>query len=408
MTSPEICLGVTGSIAAYKSCELARLLVKGGYRVSTVMTANATEFVRPLTFRALTSRPVITDMFADAEDYDTEHVSIAHRAAAIVIAPATANIIAKFAHGIADDFLTTTVLAAECPVIVAPAMNQSMVGNPLYKENENKLRALGFLFVDPGVGELACGEVGAGRMAEPAEIVQTVDAVVRTAQSLAGEKVLITAGPTREFIDPVRFISNPSTGKMGYEIARAAAWRGAHVTLVSGPTSETPPFGVHFVPVTSASEMNETVIARAGECTVFIAAAAVADHKPVSQSEQKIKKDDGKTTLVLDLTDDILANVAAGKTPGQLIVGFAAETENMIENAGAKLAAKQLDMIVANRVDTAAGGFASDDNAASILFANGRDRRDIALTSKRLLAAQIMDEIAELRRDRSSEGTVSS
>jgi len=350
MTSPEICLGVTGSIAAYKSCELARLLVKSGYTVSVVMTSNATEFVRPLTFRTLTSRPVITGMFDEPEQCETEHISLAHRVAAIVIAPATANVVGKLAHGIADDFLTTSVLAAECPVIIAPAMNHSMLANPIYRENELRLRQLGFVFVGPESGDLACGERGAGRMAEPKHIFDSVESVVRVSQSLAGERVLVTAGPTREHIDSVRYLSNPSTGKMGYEIARAAALRGANVTLVSGPSTEIPPYGVEIVRVTTAADMNDAVQRLADRCTIFVGAAAVADYRPVSVSNTKIKKTNGPLKIEWERTEDVLANLSAAAPPDSIIIGFAAETDNVVDNARAKMKAKGLDMVVANRV----------------------------------------------------------
>jgi len=394
---PEICLGVTGSIAAYKVCELARLLVKSGCGVTVVMTRNATEFIRPLTFETITGRPVITGMFERADQFDTAHVSLAHRSAAIVIAPATANVIGKIAQGIADDFLTTTVLAAECTVVLAPAMNQSMVLNAVYRENVATLRHRGCMFIEGTSGELACGETGAGRMAEPSEIAAIVGEVVACSQSLARERVLVTAGPTREYIDPVRFISNPSSGKMGYEIARAARRRGATVTLVSGPTTLAEPFGIECIHVTTADEMARAVRDRASECTIVVATAAVADYTPAAPSEQKLKKTGETMQIELKRTEDILEYVANQRQPGRIVVGFAAETDRVVENAREKLCDKGLDLIVANTVGGPAGGFASDENAVTLLYRNGRPDEDIPLASKRLLASTIMDRLASLR-----------
>jgi len=394
---PEVCLGVTGSIAAYKACELARLLVKSGCGVTVVMTRNATEFIRPLTFETITGRPVITDMFERADQFDTAHVSVAHRSAAIVIAPATANVVGKIAQGIADNFLTTTVLAAECTVVIAPAMNQSMFLNTVYRENVETLRQRGCVFVEGAGGELACGETGPGRMAEPSEIAVVVAEVLACSQSLAGERVLVTAGPTREYIDPVRFISNPSSGKMGYELARAAQRRGAAVTLVSGPTSLAEPFGVECIHVTTADEMARTVRDRASECTIVVAAAAVADYTPAAPSGRKLKKTGETMQIELKRTEDIIGSVTSRRRPGQIVAGFAAETDHVVENARRKLGDKGLDLIVANDVSGSTGGFASDENAATLLYGNGRPDEGIPLTSKRSLAAAIIERLAALR-----------
>jgi len=399
----EVCLGVTGSIAAYKACELARMLVKSGFAVTVVMSRNATEFIQPLTFETITGRPVITGMFDRADQFDTAHVSLAHRSAAIVIAPATANVIGKMAQGIADDFLTTTVLAAECTVVVAPAMNQSMVLNAVYLENVATLRRRGSIFVEGTSGELACSETGPGRMAEPSEIAAVVAEVVACSRSLAGERVLVTAGPTREYIDPVRFISNPSSGKMGYEIARAAQRRGAEVTLVSGPTSLADPFGVETIHVTTADEMARAVRERVSDCTIVVAAAAVADYTPAAPSEQKLKKTGEMMRIELKRTNDIIQTVANHRQSGQVVAGFAAETDNVIENARNKLSSKGIDLIVANEVGGSAGGFASDENAATLLYGNGRPDESIPLTSKSSLAATIVERLASLRESLNSE-----
>ncbi len=400
----EVCLGVTGSIAAYKACELARMLVKSGFAVTVVMSRNATEFIQPLTFETITGRPVITGMFDRADQFDTAHVSLAHRSAAIVIAPATANVIVKRAQGIADDFLTTTVLAAECTVVVAPAMNQSMVLNTVYLENVATLRQRDCIFVEGPSGELACGETGPGRMAEPSEIAAVVAGVAACSHSLAGERVLVTAGPTREYIDPVRFISNPSSGKMGYEIARAAQRRGAAVTLVSGPTSLADPFDVETIHVTTADEMARAVRDRASECTIVVAAAAVADYAPAAPSDRKLKKTGETMRIELKRTEDILETVANQRRSGQIVAGFAAETDHVIENARNKLSSKGLDLIVANEVGGLVGGFASDENAATLLYRNGRPDESIPLTSKRSLAATIVERLASLRESFGSTG----
>jgi len=394
---PEICFGVTGSIASYKACECVRLLVKSGCQVTVVMTSHATQFIHPLTFETLTGRPVVTDMFERADEFDVEHVALAHRCAAIVIAPATANVIGKIAYGIADDFLTTTVLAAECDVVIAPAMNQSMFLNSVYRENVDKLKALGYVFVEGSSGELACGEVGPGRMAEPQLIVDVVAEVVESSLSLTGEHVLVTAGPTREPIDPVRFVSNRSSGKMGYAIARAARRRGAKVTLVSGPTALAAPYGVEYVQVTTAEQMAQAVHDRVAECTIMVAAAAVADYTPAEPSVRKLKKTGGEMRIEMKRTEDILETVARERRPGQILVGFAAETENVLDNARKKLHQKKLDLVVANDVGGDTGGFCSDDNAATLLYIDGREDQYIPLTSKRSLAATIMDRLASMR-----------
>jgi len=369
------------------------------------MTASATEFIRPLTFETISGRPVITNMFGRPAERTPEHVSVAHRSGAIVIAPATANVIARIAGGVADDFLSTTVLAAECTVVIAPAMNQSMLANPIYRENVDKLKRLGYVFVDGARGELVSGELGFGRMAEPAQIAEVVAEVVRCSQSLVGERVLVTAGPTREPLDPVRFISNASSGKMGYELARAARQRGAEVTLVSGPTGLASPFEVECVRVTTADEMARAVRERAPACTVLAAAAAVADFTPVVTAERKLKKKDETIRIDLKPTEDILARAASERRPGQVFVGFAAETEYVVENAREKLRNKGLDLVVANVVGGAVGGFAGDENAATLLYADGRPDEDIPLISKRSLAAIVMDRVAALREvQRAPEG----
>lgn len=396
----KILLGVTGCIGAYKAAEILRGLQKRGAEVRVIMTRNATEFVRPLTFEALSGRPVIVEMF-DRPDYAAiEHISASREADLFLVAPATANILARFAHGIADDFLTTVYLSNTNPVLIAPAMNVEMWNHPATQANLRTLRDRGVLFVEPGVGYQACGEVGVGRLAEPEEIVEQAMAILSGAApasrpgDFAGRQVLITAGPTVEDLDPVRFITNRSSGKMGYALAEAARDRGARVTLVSGPTKLSPPANVETLQVRSTREMYEAVMSRVADASVFIGCAAVADFRPVARAEQKIKKDGRKTiTLELEETEDIIAAVGADPNRnGRLVVGFAAESQTLLEYAERKLREKGMDLIVANDILRTDAGFDTDANAATILGRDGR-RIPLPLQSKREMADRILDEI---------------
>jgi phosphopantothenoylcysteine decarboxylase/phosphopantothenate--cysteine ligase len=387
----RIILGVTGGIAAYQAVELLRLLTKAGAEVHVVMTAAAREFVTPLTFQTLSRNPVHTELFNLISEQKIGHISLADRADLCIIAPATANVIGKIANGIADDMLTTTVMATKAPVLIAPAMNVNMYTNPIYQENEAKLARFGYRFVAPEKGFLACGWEGEGKLATPETIVE---AAVRalTPQDLRGQTVLVTAGPTREEIDPARYISNHSSGKMGYALARAASRRGARVILVSGPVLITPPSGVELALVTSAQEMREAVLSRVAECSVIIKAAAVADYRPVERSAAKIKK--SAETLALDLVKnpDILAELGALKKR-PFLAGFAAETTNLKEYALKKLRGKNADLIVANDVSQEDAGFTVDTNRALLLFRDGQEL-EFPLMSKDELATAILDQIA--------------
>ena len=356
----ELILGVSGSIAAYKAVYLLRELTRRGARVTVCLTAHASEFVGPLTFRTLSGRPVLTDLFDPQSDAAVEHVALAERADALVVAPATANVLAKAAHGVADDFLSTLLLAARCPVLMAPAMDGGMWDHAAVVANVATLRQRGVAVLDPEAGALASGLAGRGRLPETEVIIDTLLGVLTPVRDLAGERVLVTAGPTRESIDPVRFITNRSSGKMGYRIAGAARRRGAEVVLVSGPTGLTPPAGTLFVPVDSAEEMREAVLQHLPKTTIVIKAAAVADYRVRQQATEKIK---GKRDLTLELVPnpDILAEVAARKT-GAFIVGFAAETNDLAANARAKLEAKGIDLLVGNDVSRRDIGFDAEDN----------------------------------------------
>jgi phosphopantothenoylcysteine decarboxylase / phosphopantothenate---cysteine ligase len=396
----RITLGVTGGVAAYKAAELVRRLQQDAFTVQVVMTRGAREFITPLTFAALTGQKVITDLFAEASgeanlESAIEHIAVAQRTDLLLIAPATADILAKFARGIADDFLTTLYLASTAPVVVAPAMNVNMWNHAATQENVEMLRARGVKIVDPDEGYLACGMIGAGRLAGQAAIVAAVHEALHAVRDLAGEKVLVTAGPTRENVDPVRYLTNRSSGKMGYAVAEAAARRGAHVILVSGPTSLEAPAGVERIPVESAAEMHRAVLEKVADCSIAIFAAAVADYRPVEPNGQKIKRNNESTTIALEPTPDILASVARNKGE-RFIVGFAAETDNVAENARNKLAAKNADLMVANDVTAEGAGFDHDTNVVT-LFA--RDGRDLALPriNKSEVAQRILDEVVRLR-----------
>ena len=392
----DIVLGVTGGIAAYKAVEVASRLRKLGAQVFVIMTKNACEFVAPLTFETISNHPVVTDTFARPETWEVEHIALAKRASLFCIAPATANILAKMAHGIADDMLSTTLLATRAPILVAPAMNTNMWEAEATKANMQALTKRGVLAVGPGDGFLAEGTSGVGRMAEPAEIVDAITAKLLQKQDMAGLTVLVTAGPTRERIDPVRYITNDSSGKMGYAIAERAAARGAVVTLVSGPVAIPAPAGVKTIPVVSTGDLHDAVLAQCGEHDIVIQAAAPADYRPQNVSAQKIKKQSGQgLTLALTENPDIAQAVGKLKKPGQILVGFAAETENVLENAVGKLHKKNLDLNVVNDVTKPGAGFHVDTNIATLITKDGMTERP--LQSKSALADDILDAVLSLR-----------
>ncbi len=398
-TSRHIVLGIGGGIAAYKAAELARTLMEREVSVQVVMTRAAQEFVRPLTFAALTARKVITDLFAQSGE-DTlasavEHIRVAQEAEALVVAPATADLMAKFANGHADDFLSTMYLAFTGPVVLAPAMNTNMWTHPATQRNLETLRGRGHTIVEPGEGMLACGMVGPGRLAEPEQIAAAVMSVLERRSDLAGETVLVTAGPTEEPVDPVRFLSNRSSGKMGYAIAESAAARGARVILVSGPVHLSPPSGVSVVSVQTAEQMRAAVMAHFEEATIVIKAAAVADYRVADPAPQKIKKSEGKLALQLEPTPDILSEL--GRVKGsRLLVGFAAETGDPLPEARRKLESKNCDMIVGNRVDRAGVGFGSDDNEVVLAMRTG-EAVELPRAAKRDVADRIFDHLLKLR-----------
>jgi phosphopantothenoylcysteine decarboxylase/phosphopantothenate--cysteine ligase len=366
-----IILGVTGGIAAYKASELVRLLSKAGAEVHVVMTRSAQEFITPLTFQTLSGNPVHTELFNLVQEAEIGHISLADRADLVLVAPATANLIGKVAHGIADDLLSTTIMATRSKVLFAPAMNSNMWENPIYRENQGKLEKLGYYFIAPVYGDLACGWQGQGKLPDPLDIYNAAQALVGN-HDLAGKTVLVTAGPTREELDPVRFLSNYSSGKMGYAIASAACHRGARVILVSGPVILPEPRGVETVQVVSAQEMYQVVMARAGEADLIIKAAAVADYRPVVRGAQKVKKGDSETmTIEMQRNPDILAEL--GRQKGHsILVGFAAETQDLLKHAQEKLTSKNLDMIVANDVTQDGAGFNGDTNIVRFLTADGK------------------------------------
>ena len=387
-----VVLGVTGSIAAYKIASLASALVKLGADVNVIMTKNATNFINPITFETLTSNKCLVDTFDRNFQFNVEHVALAKRADIFMVAPASANVIGKMAHGIADDMLTTTILAAKCKKLVSPAMNTNMFENQIVQDNLETLRKYGFEIIDPANGYLACGDTGAGKMPEPEVLLQYILRELAHEHDLVGKKVLVTAGPTEEAIDPVRYITNHSTGKMGYAIAKAAMERGADVTLVSGPVAIEPPMFVNVVPVRSAAEMAEVVKNAAGECDIIIKSAAVADYRPINVATEKIKKKDGEASCIeLERTEDILAYLGAHRKEGQFICGFSMETENMLENSSAKLKKKNVDMIVANNLRTRGAGFGTDTNVVTLITADGA--KELPIMTKEEVAHAIFDEI---------------
>jgi len=394
-TKPKtVVLGVTGGIACYKAVELTRLLVKDGFRVQVVMTHGAMEFITPLTFQTLSGQPVASEAFNLTQESEIGHINVADSADLFVIAPATANIIGKIAAGIADDLLTTVLMATRAPVLIAPAMNIHMYANPILQENLRKLRSVGYYLMEPADGYLACGYEGKGRLPEPEIILEEVRALLRK-KDLGGEKMLITAGPSREPLDPVRYISNRSSGKMGYAMARAALRRGAEVALVSGPTGIEPPMGVRLIPVITAAEMRAAVLKEFATCTTVIMAAAVADYRPIGAANKKMKRETGPLELRLEPNPDILRELGAMKD-GKFLVGFAAETEELTANAKKKLNTKNLDMIVANDVTREGSGFDGDTNIATILDRNGASR-SLPLMTKDELADEIFDHMLALR-----------
>jgi phosphopantothenoylcysteine decarboxylase / phosphopantothenate---cysteine ligase len=393
-----IALGVTGGIGAYKAVEVARGLQKRGHDVFAIMTRSATNFVGPLTFEAITRRRVITDQWSPGANADIEHISLATDAALLVVVPATANVIGKFANGIADDFLTSLYLATRAPVLMAPAMNTNMLEHAAVQSNLATLAARGVRFVEPGDGYLACGWVGKGRLAEPEVVVEAADRMLQSDRRLAGVTVLVTAGPTYEDLDPVRFIGNRSSGKMGYAIAAEAARRGARVVLVSGPSHEPLPVADEIVRVRSAAEMHKAVFDRAGGADVVVMAAAVANYAPPSVAAQKIPHDTSRLTIELSATRDVLSDLAKWRTErggGPLLVGFAAETHDVVERARAKRLRKGVDLIVANDVSGSEAGFESDRNAVTLIDDGGEST--VPLAPKLAVAEAILDRIERLR-----------
>jgi phosphopantothenoylcysteine decarboxylase / phosphopantothenate---cysteine ligase len=388
-------LGVTGGIACYKAVELVRLLVKDGFVVQVIMTRGAMEFVTPLTFQTLSGMPVATETFNLTQESEIGHINLADSADLFVIAPATANVIGKIAAGIADDLLTTVLMATQAPVLIAPAMNIHMYENPILQENIRKLRRLGYHFMEPAEGYLACGYEGKGRLPEPEQILEEIRRLLKK-KDLVGERLLITAGPNREPLDPVRYLSNRSSGKMGYALARAGLRRGAEVLLISGPTELEPPAGARLISVTTAAEMRGAVLEELPSCTAVIMAAAVSDYRPVDFANKKMKRGKGPIELRLEPNPDILKEIGARKN-GKMVVGFAAETEDLVANAEKKLRDKNLDMIVANNVSETGAGFDVDTNVATILDRNGAVRT-LPLMSKDELAEQIFDHLLTLKK----------
>lgn len=396
MKKKTVVLGVTGGIACYKSAALASKLTQRGYDVEVVLTKNATEFIGPHTFESLTHNRAMVDTFDRNFQSHVEHVALADKADLLIVAPATANIIAKAAHGIADDMLSTTILACDCKKLMAPAMNTRMYDNPVTRDNLETLRRYGWEVIEPASGRLACGAVGRGKMPEPEDLLEAVDHAIAYDKDLSGVRVLVTAGPTQESLDPVRYLTNHSSGKMGYAIARAAAWRGAEVTLVSGPTALKKPAYVDTVDVVTAREMFGAVTSRAGEQDVIIKAAAVADYRPAQAADGKIKKGAGEgLTLELRRTDDILAYLGEHKRPGQILCGFSMETENLVENSRKKLIRKSLDIVAANSLKEEGAGFGVSTNVLTLI--TREDETQLPLLTKEEAAHRLLDRIAELR-----------
>ena len=396
LKNKTILLGVTGCIAAYKSATLASLLVKAGAEVHVIMTENATNFINPITFETLTSNKCIIDTFDRDFEFDVKHVSLAQKADVIMVAPATANVIAKLAHGLADDMLTTTILASKAPKIISPAMNTGMYENPVTQDNMKTLEKYGMEVITPASGRLACGDVGAGKMPEPEILFEHIVRACAYEKDMKGLKVLVTAGPTQEAIDPVRYITNHSSGKMGYSIAKACMLRGADVTLVTGKTSIKPPMFTTVVPITSAQDMYEAVTSRSNEMDIIIKSAAVADYRPMNVATEKVKKKDGDMAIPLERTKDILKYLGENKKAGQFLCGFSMETENMLENSKAKLVKKNLDMIVANNLKVEGAGFQGDTNIVTLITADSVT--ELPIMTKEEVAFSLLDEILKLRK----------
>ena len=390
-----VLLGVTGSIAAYKIANLASMLVKLHCNVHVIMTQNATNFINPITFETLTNNRCLVDTFDRNFQYNVEHVSLAKQADVVLVAPASANVMAKLAHGLADDMLTTTVLACNCKKIVSPAMNTQMYNNPITQDNMKTLRHYGFEVIDPASGYLACGDIGAGKMPEPEVLLDYILKEIACEKDMKGMNVLVTAGPTQESLDPVRYITNHSTGKMGYAIATNAMLRGANVTLVSGPTNiKKPPF-VNVIDIKSAQDMFEAVTSNAASQGIIIKSAAVADYTPENVSDEKVKKKDGDMSIPLKRTQDILKYLGEHKPEGQFLCGFSMETQNMLENSRAKLEKKNLDMIIANNLKVAGAGFGTDTNIVTMITKN--QEIELPIMSKSEVAGAILDKILELK-----------
>lgn len=396
LTGKTVLLGVTGSIAAYKIASLASALKKLHADVHVLMTENATNFINPITFESLTGNKCLVDTFDRNFQFQVEHVSIAKKADVALVAPASANVIGKIAHGIADDMLTTTLMACKCPVMISPAMNTNMYENPILQNNLQILKSYGYEIIEPASGYLACGDTGKGKMPEPDMLLSYIIKEIAFEKDMLGKKVLITAGPTQEAIDPVRYITNHSSGKMGYALAKRAMLRGADVTLVSGPVSIQPPMFVQVVSVKSARDMFDAVTAVAEEQDIIIKAAAVADYRPSEVSEEKMKKKDDQLAIPLERTDDILKYLGEHKKPGQFLCGFSMETQNMIENSRIKMEKKHLDMIAANNLKVAGAGFQGDTNVITLITSE----KEIALElmSKEDAAGKILDQILEMQK----------
>lgn len=388
-----VVLGVTGSIAAYKIANLASMLSKQHADIQVLMTENATNFINPITFETLTGHKCLIDTFDRNFQYSVEHVALAKRADVVLIAPASANVIGKMANGIADDMLTTTVLACPCKKIISPAMNTNMYENPIVQDNLDKLKRFGMEVIEPDVGLLACKDVGAGKMPSEEVLNQYILKEIAFEKDLTGKKILVTAGPTVEAIDPVRYITNYSTGKMGYAIARAAMLRGAEVTLVTGPVALEPPMFVDVIPIKSAQDMFDAVTANAPQQDIIIKAAAVADYTPVSAADQKIKKMDGNSAISLKRTKDILAWLGENRRPGQFLCGFSMETENMLENSRKKLQKKNVDMIVANNLKVEGAGFGVDTNVVTLI--TDGEVVELPQMTKEQVAGEILDHISK-------------
>ena len=394
LNGKTIVLGVTGSIAAYKIAGLASMLVKQHADVHVIMTKNACNFINPITFETLTKHKCLVDTFDRNFEFSVKHVSLAQAADVFLIAPASANVIGKIANGICDDMLTTTVCATRKPVLISPAMNTGMFENPIVQDNLKKLARFGYHIIQPAVGRLACGDVGAGKMPSEEELFNNILLAIAKEKDLKGKRVLISAGPTQEAIDPVRYITNHSSGKMGYALAKMAKLRGADVTLVSGPVSITAFPGIEVVDVTSAADMYDAITTRSSQADIVVMCSAVADYTPTLYSEQKVKKSEGDMSIALSRTKDILKNLGENKREGQIVVGFSMETENLIENSQAKLLKKNVDMICANSISTDKTGFGVDTNKVTLIFKNHVE--ELPLCSKEETADMILDQIIKL------------